>query len=212
MKTFVLTTFLLVSLALPVSSQVQETAKEKAERLAAFADANRQDWQAQYDAGICYADTTVSGTELLPAEMYLARALDIANAQSTMRDTILAKSLVAMSKLYLIRNKVSDAVDYYEKAVNALADELGAEDPLIPKHIYKDGRLAVATWTWTGDDFGKIRYSWDYDNMSSEVSNDCSVEFSGKRCYLVEERADLSSMGGNFNSRKNKMTYTLEEE
>lgn len=79
---------------------------------------------------------------------------------------------------------------------------------------YKDGRLAVATWAWTGDGFGKIRYSWDYDNMSSELSNDCSVEFSGKRCYLVEERADLSRIGGEFrfSSRKNKMTYTLEEE
>lgn len=77
---------------------------------------------------------------------------------------------------------------------------------------YKDETLAIATWKWTGDDFKKIHYSWDYAGSSSELSNDCSVEFSGKRCYIIEEKADLNGLGSEFNSRKSKMTYTLEEE
>lgn len=125
----------IILLALPSLAQQEVSLKEKAERLAKLADANLNDWQKQYDAGICYLDTMAGGSGLLPAEIYLARALDIARVQTTKRDTILAKSLVAMSDLYWSRGNYSDALAYYEKALNAYIEEFGAENALVPLHI-----------------------------------------------------------------------------
>lgn len=80
---------------------------------------------------------------------------------------------------------------------------------------YRGDRLAISTWTWTGDDFKKIRYSWDYSNMNGVLSNECSVGFDGKKCYIVEMYDDLSNehlLGSDFGSSDGKLTYTLEAE
>lgn len=120
---------------LSVSAQQAESVSEKAERLATFADANRQNWQAQYDAGICYLDTLFSASEYMEAETYLRRALDIAQAQEVKRDTILGKTLMAMSALYSCRKSPKDIREYHGKAVQAYIEELGPSDAVVPPLI-----------------------------------------------------------------------------
>ena len=79
--------------------------------------------------------------------------------------------------------------------------------------IYRDNMLAVSTWAWTDNDFKSIRYSWDYNNMEGAPSGECSVEFDGKKCYLVENSNVFGRFAdGGYGSGNGKMTYTLEAE
>ena len=77
--------------------------------------------------------------------------------------------------------------------------------------MYRGEQLGVATWTWVGSDFKKIRYSWDYNNMYGNLSNECEVEFKGSRCYIVENQTGSNVQGVNVASVNSRMTYELEE-
>ena len=77
--------------------------------------------------------------------------------------------------------------------------------------MYRGEQLGVATWTWVGSDFKKIRYSWDYNNMYGDLSNECEVEFKGSHCYIVENQTGSSIQGVNLASVNSRMTYELEE-
>lgn len=127
-----LTTAVFAILTLSISAQQTETLIEKAERLAKVADSNRQDWQAQYDAGNCYLDSIFSASQFMEAETYLRRALDIAQAQEVKRDTILGKTLIAMSSLSSKRKNYKESLDYHKKAVQSCIDEFGLSNALIP--------------------------------------------------------------------------------
>lgn len=139
MRTFVLFRLLavvaLIFMTHSVYAKQSDSLVEKVEQLAKTADANRQDWQAQFDAGCCYLDTMFSASEYMQAETYLRRALDIALAQEVKRDTILGKTLMAMSSLYARRNNHKEMLEYHHKAVEAYANELGLSDVCIPSHI-----------------------------------------------------------------------------
>lgn len=127
-----LSTAVFAILTLSISAQQTETLIEKAERLAKVADSNRQDWQAQYDAGNCYLDSIFSTSQYMEAETYLRRALDIAQAQEVKRDTILGKTLIAMSSLSSKRKNYKESLDYHKKAVQSCIDEFGLSNALIP--------------------------------------------------------------------------------
>ncbi len=139
MKTLAFTKLLalvaLISMSCYVFAQESDSITEKAEKLAKTADANRQDWQAQYDAGCCYLDTIFSASQYLESETYLRRALDIAMAQEVKRDTILGKTLMAMSRLSACRNNNKEMLEYHQKAVQAYVDELGPSNAAIPPLI-----------------------------------------------------------------------------
>lgn len=65
--------------------------------------------------------------------------------------------------------------------------------------IYHDSSLAIATWTWENEDDGKLRYSWDYNDMGSGAGNMTTaygivnVEFSGNQLVLSESISDINS-------------------
>lgn len=130
-----LTTAVFAILTLSISAQQTETLIEKAERLAKVADSNRQDWQAQYDAGNCYLDSIFSTSQYMEAETYLRRALDIAQAQEVKRDTILGKTLIAMSNLYSNRNNYIESLNYHKKAVQSYINELELSNDFIPSQL-----------------------------------------------------------------------------
>lgn len=73
---------------------------------------------------------------------------------------------------------------------------------------YANSTLAVATWTWYEDSDDKIRYSWNYSNMSSVISGDCSVEFKGNKCILAEEKTGSFDI---VSGASVKTIYTLTE-
>ena len=133
--TRLLAAVVLAFMAYSVDARQSDSIKEKAERLALTADANRQNWQAQYDAGCCYIDTTFSTSQYIEAELYLRRALDIAMAQEVKRDTILGKTLMAMSTLSAYRNDTKEMLEYHQKAVKAYIDEFGLTNAIIPPHL-----------------------------------------------------------------------------
>ena len=139
MKTLAFTRFLtvvtLVSMTHSVFAQQSDSPLKEAGQLAKTADDNRQDWQAQYDAGCCYLDSTFSTSQYMETETYLRRALDIALAQEVKRDTILGKTLMAMSNLSARRSNHKEMLEYHQKAVQAYVYELGPSDVAIPPLI-----------------------------------------------------------------------------
>lgn len=73
---------------------------------------------------------------------------------------------------------------------------------------YANNTLAVSTWSWNGNSGNQLRYSWDYSNMNSESSGDCSIDFNGNRCIITEERSTTISFLGNCST---STIYTLVE-
>ena len=53
--------------------------------------------------------------------------------------------------------------------------------------IREDHTLAVSTWAWSDEAAGRIRYSWNYDNLFEEgVSNFVDIAFEGKQMLVTE--------------------------
>ena len=112
-----------------------------------------------------------------------------------------------------------------KKAVDDMRDDVKKTYPNVENMIftqagtymvtYKGDKLAISTWSWTDSDCKKIRYSWDYSNMGSNngKSGECSIEFDGSRCYVVESNAEaFDRFLETRHTNKAKVTYTLEEE
>lgn len=70
--------------------------------------------------------------------------------------------------------------------------------------VYHDSSLAIATWTWENEDDGKLRYSWDYNDMGNDAGNISTaygivnVEFSGNQLVLEESASDVNEYVNNI--------------
>lgn len=117
-----------------VSASAQQVESEKGEQLAKAADEAPQDWQKQFDAAKFYFETGDS-TKVAQAEKYATRALEIAQAQTEKRDTILGKSLEMMSYIGGAQKNFDKMIGYYEMAIRAYVDELGYQNAAIPPRI-----------------------------------------------------------------------------
>ena len=117
-----------------VSASAQQVESEKGEQLAKAADEAPQDWQKQFDAAKFFVETGDS-TKATQAEKYATRALEIAQAQTERRDTILGKSLEMMSIIGIIQNNYDKMIGYYDMAIRAYVDELGYQNTAIPPRI-----------------------------------------------------------------------------
>lgn len=133
MRFFVMAMVFSMGLA-PAMAQQEESAIEKGERLAKAADEAPQDWQKQFDAAKFYFETGDS-TKVTQAEKYATRALEIAQAQTEKRDTILGKSLEMMSYIGGAQKNFDKMIGYYEMAIHAYVDELGYQNAAIPPRI-----------------------------------------------------------------------------
>ncbi len=52
---------------------------------------------------------------------------------------------------------------------------------------YVDNSLAIAKWAWADMDGGRLRYSWDYDNMYEDyMAGVVTVKFNGGNLQIVE--------------------------
>lgn len=69
---------------------------------------------------------------------------------------------------------------------------------------YSDETLAIATWSWQDDTSNILQYSWNYQNMNSNVSGVCAIDFKGSKCIVTEARND-------GNTTDAIVTYTLVE-
>lgn len=64
--------------------------------------------------------------------------------------------------------------------------------------VYHDSSLAIATWTWENENDGKLRYSWDYNDMGNDAGNISTaygivnVEFSGSQLVLSESVSNIN--------------------
>lgn len=131
-KYFVMTAVALISMTLSASAQQVENIT--GEQLAKAADAAPQDWQKQFDAAKCFLETGDSAN-LVKAEKYATRALEIAQAQTVKRDTILGKSLEMMSFIGSCQKNFDKMIGYYDMAIRAYVDELGYQNAAIPPRI-----------------------------------------------------------------------------
>ena len=133
-KYLVMATVAFMCVAVPASAQQGEPAIEKGEQLAKAADEAPQDWQKQYDAAKFFVETGDSAN-VTQAEKYATRALEIAQAQTERRDTILGKSLEMMSVIGIIQKNYDKMIGYYDMAIRAYVDELGYQNTAIPPRI-----------------------------------------------------------------------------
>ena len=118
-----------------VNAQEAESTIKEGERLAKAADDAPQDWQKQHDAAAFYLNDTNGSSNLILAEKYAARALEIAKSQTFKRDTILGKSFELMSALGMYNQNVDQMIGYYDQAIRAYVDELGYQNAAIPPRI-----------------------------------------------------------------------------
>lgn len=131
-KYFVMTAVAFISVTLSASAQQVES--EKGVQLAKAADEAPQDWHKQYDAAMFFIETGDT-TKVIQAEKYATRALEIAQAQTVKRDTILGKTLEAMSLISGVKKNFDMMFSYYEMAIRAYVDELGYQNAAIPPRI-----------------------------------------------------------------------------
>ena len=118
-----------------VNAQEAESTIKEGERLAKAADDAPQDWQKQHDAAAFYLNDTNGSSNLILAEKYAARALEIAKSQTVKRDTILGKSFELMSILGMYNKNYDQMIGCYDQAIRAYVDELGYENAAIPPRI-----------------------------------------------------------------------------
>lgn len=79
--------------------------------------------------------------------------------------------------------------------------------------FYADGSLAVSTWKWLDESAGKVRYSWDYDNMyNSYSSGSISVNFKDDYLIVKEDLRDsFYGYGGSGSGASVTIIYYLNE-
>ena len=118
-----------------VNAQEAESTIKEGERLAKAADDAPQDWQKQHDAAAFYLNDTNGSSNLILAEKYAARALEIAKSQTVKRDTILGKSFELMSILGMYNKNYDQMIGCYDQAIRAYVDELGYQNAAIPPRI-----------------------------------------------------------------------------
>jgi len=64
--------------------------------------------------------------------------------------------------------------------------------------VYHDSSLAIATWTWENENEGKLRYSWNYNDMGNDAGNIntahgiVNIEFSGNQLVLEETVSNVN--------------------
>ena len=133
-KYLVMAAVAFMCMAVPASAQQVESAIEKGERLAKAADEAPQDWHKQYDAAKFFIETGDSA-KVVQAGKYATRALEIAQAQTVKRDTILGKSLEIMSIISGAQRSIDKMIGYYDMAIRAYVDELGYQNAAIPPRI-----------------------------------------------------------------------------
>lgn len=133
MRFFVMAMVFSMGVALAMAQQ-EESAIEKEARLTKAADEAPQDWQKQFDAAKFFIETGDS-TKVTQAEKYATRALEIAQAQTEKRDTILGKSLEMMSYIGGAQKNFDKMIGYYDMAIRAYMDELGYQNAAIPPRI-----------------------------------------------------------------------------
>ena len=126
-----------------VNAQEAESPIKEGERLAKAADEAPQDWRKQFDAGCFYLNSSNDSLDLMRAEKFAARAIEIAQRQTERRDTILGKSLELMAFIGMTKNNPNQFLRYYDMAIRAYVDELGPKNAAIPPRI-----AMLATYKW----------------------------------------------------------------
>jgi hypothetical protein len=78
---------------------------------------------------------------------------------------------------------------------------------------YKEGGLAISTWTWENIEKGIIRYSWDYDYLyDPEESGICDVWFDKEKLTVHEVVAEEIDEDTGKSLLKIEETFYLDED
>lgn len=124
---------LLTLVALMCAVTFQTNAQTKAEQLlkdaeakCKVADKKLKDWKAQYDAAFALGDDSLlENRDYDRALVYANRALQLAQAQTVLKDTMLAKSYMIVAQCYLAKDRPENWIDFTELAIEAYEKELG---------------------------------------------------------------------------------------
>lgn len=131
MKRLMITMALIGAIAFNANAQSNvENLLKAAEKAVLLADQNPQDGQKQLAAARALAKDSLGDKRDLDRSMtYANKALDIAKAQTELKDTLLGNTCLVLGRLYLEKRDVANGFDYLEMAVDAYERELGKYNP-----------------------------------------------------------------------------------
>ena len=120
----------LCPMAAMAQSQVEEALKDMEQKVR-VADKNPKNGKAQLDAATaCINDELGDKKNLQRGLAYAGRALEIAEAQTVLKDTLLGQANYVLGAIYMQQNDYAKACEYFERSMNAFEKELGADDPV----------------------------------------------------------------------------------
>lgn len=126
MKRFIIIMALMGAFAFLVNAQVNES-----EKRAAQADKNPNDGKLQLRAADAFLKDTLGYTRNDERALYYAnRALEVANKQTVLTDTLKGLSCYTLSLIYLNRQDYEKMFEYSQMAMDAFEQELGKCDPV----------------------------------------------------------------------------------
>lgn len=111
--------------------QLQKKALEVVLEAAKEADANPTDGRKQYVAAAGFnMDLLCDKVDLDRALAYANKALQIAESQTVLKDTLMGHTCLTLGSIYLKKRELEKAYDFYEKGLKAFEQELGRYDPV----------------------------------------------------------------------------------
>ena len=117
-------------MAAMAQSQAEEAVKYMEQKVK-LADAKPKDGKVQLDAATaCINDVLGDRKDLQRGLAYAGRALEIAEAQTVLKDTLLGQANYVLGAIYMQQNDYAKACEYFERSMNAFERELGADDPV----------------------------------------------------------------------------------
>lgn len=127
MKRLLTLVALMSAVAFQANAQTSiEQLLKDAEAKCKVADKKTKDWKAQYEAALWLTtDELLDKRDFDRAQPYATRALQLAQAQTVLKDTMLAKSYNLVAQFNLAKNRVDDWADLSELAIEAYEKELG---------------------------------------------------------------------------------------
>lgn len=145
-KIFMTLALILCCTAVMAEQTDEEKAWARAEQKMKEADANPKDGKKQIEATYALLeDTAVFSKNVNLAQKYAERALEIANEQTVLQDTLKGLACQNLFTIYMKKGDMQNASMYMGMAVDAFQQELGRFDPLTngSKLIYGYGMMGM---------------------------------------------------------------------
>ena len=181
----IVTLVLMCAMAFQMNAQTANVEKllKEAEQIAKLADQNPDNGKMQLNAARAFVNNSLGeDSNFDRALVYANKALKLAQEHPAPQDTLLALTCQTLGLIYMGKQDIGNAMDFYEKSLDAFEVELGRLDPVTNGHKLIFGWMAIAAQPSRA--FGKIL----------EAIHDNAKAPQDKRIQNMEEAAIILEM------------------